>query len=1421
MLLQTTFRCFVILLVSAWLPAQEQSGQRVVDPLMPRVIVIETTPDVERSEVLRKVIEALEKEGAAKQALEDRIGKPVGYLAQINARPDAPFESLQQFIKELRDAGIEKFALRASDEPKNSATVTTPADAPWRQVRRIEEVLAKHSQFAGRVLVAENNDPVTPTFPQPPVPTITTDGPVDPNAVPQNVFRPAPAEVAPASVVKVFALKNSHATTVARIIEQLFRPEVSVATEEKTNSLIVRGPDKRLQEIAALLTQIEAAVRPAPGGAPAETSPAGHGLKVHVPALGPTPLAIDFNDGASPSKVFSFHVGILRESADELRKRSQALELQSRELAEQLKGPFPNLSEAEKKKELLRSTVQQAFAARQALLGAENAELAKRLHSLQQTIEIRDRVSQQIIDRRIDDLLNPHKQWNAELPATTAHTYENISGEPPAGDDSKLLIRRSETAVKVEGQFDGNEEVLLVIGDPKTPTELKGKKELHWPVPVEKAGEYGFEVRREMLKLDGGGTAPGLVFQVQGLPNPSNESTSNVTVFGKYLQPDGKVVISPPRTRLLLKRKTDPMLVVVGEVEYPDASTLPVHLLIRRKAGTSSEVKTFQNVVPADAREPYVDHRNARSVVEAWVAAVIAEDARRAKSFAKDWPARADQIEAWGSGWKLRDFSIGTVKTDEESSPLFALVVSSKEVQVTRPLDGHPAAYFLGFKLKLIEGNWFITDVGPWSTVEAAVNHFLNRDADVLKRKGQIPLLEKPDDNSRQTNRDDVNLPLKNSATETPLDRRNARSVVEAYVAAALAGRVEQAAALARGAAKRRKEIESLSKQLNVQRLVIKSVYVNDPAKPVLALALSEAVTLPKKEFPKAVPVTVRLPLLMSEEGWLVIDIDFESDESAEEELTRFLEGHPKAVILSTDLAKKMGGLYGSRLAPQPTGKQLGTVLGKPIHESDLNKNTSTADNLKRLLLQPLTENYCRQHKLDRAEELKGKVTDERHRAMVRLFVLPAQLHRHLFEKHGGRVILSAFGPIPVDALKKWFEEREQAKDFELTDLDLKATYRELWMQAPANARFASPDQIKSAFDPALTDHFIETLLKNVATSIKTSRVFPVDTIKGHIASIKQRTGVAAAVEELRKLTGLDYGNGVDADSRQAWLDWWDDETSSIDSAKDGVREFVITGVVTATPNGKPIVGAIVQAHVPFKASASGEYQLATTRADLSGRYVLALGIPLFATPEESAWNVSFSAHHLPGYVADELSVPMKLQRQKGATTNTVTEQFQDTLEKNNDTIFAGVPIAKNFKVLPVVKPIRPSGSDANPKTEQPVPPKPQEKLPDDKANESQSDARSENGQTKIAIGKIQYSLPFSFPSVDAILSQMTEGKARPKHERIVCELVKYQVSDARHYPLVGPAQLVQAHFESTVTSEAGREVVYSDSSHLIRVPPE
>lgn len=73
-------------------------------------------------------------------------------------------------------------------------------------------------------------------------------------------------------------------------------------------------------------------------------------------------------------------------------------------------------SESTRTKELRRELAQvvgAAFAARQQLLQAELGEFRQRMQRIEQTLEQRNRIRAQIIERRVGDLLNPDRQWSA------------------------------------------------------------------------------------------------------------------------------------------------------------------------------------------------------------------------------------------------------------------------------------------------------------------------------------------------------------------------------------------------------------------------------------------------------------------------------------------------------------------------------------------------------------------------------------------------------------------------------------------------------------------------------------------------------------------------------------------------------------------------------------------------------------------------------------------------------------------------------------------------------------------------------------------------------------------------------------------------------------------------------------------------
>lgn len=112
--------------------------------------------------------------------------------------------------------------------------------------------------------------------------------------------------------------------------------------------------------------------------------------------------------------------------------------------------------------------------------------------------------------------------------------------------------------------------------------------------------------------------------------------------------------------------------------------------------------------------------------------------------------------------------------------------------------------------------------------------------------------------------------------------------------------RCRNAAALAKNAPADPKRIQEIRKHLNVQRLKIKTVYVNDPESPTRALATSEAVKL---EADHKQPNGQRdgfmvFTLELTDKNWLVTDIDLESESGADKELERFLQANPKSIGL-------------------------------------------------------------------------------------------------------------------------------------------------------------------------------------------------------------------------------------------------------------------------------------------------------------------------------------------------------------------------------------------------------------------------------------------------------------------------------------------------------------------------------------------
>ena len=132
----------------------------------PNVIVIETTPELERSEVIGKLVEALVKEEIAIRSDETREGKPVDFHASIYAHPNMPGEKIRTLIKTLTELSIGHVSIQVGPADGESAVVVTcPMDVTFPRIRTLYETLELQNDFKVDLLVAANNRPVSLTGP--------------------------------------------------------------------------------------------------------------------------------------------------------------------------------------------------------------------------------------------------------------------------------------------------------------------------------------------------------------------------------------------------------------------------------------------------------------------------------------------------------------------------------------------------------------------------------------------------------------------------------------------------------------------------------------------------------------------------------------------------------------------------------------------------------------------------------------------------------------------------------------------------------------------------------------------------------------------------------------------------------------------------------------------------------------------------------------------------------------------------------------------------------------------------------------------------------------------------------------------------------------------------------------------------------
>ncbi len=246
--------------------------------------------------------------------------------------------------------------------------------------------------------------------------------------------------------VTILRVQYAKARDLARILEQLPVPRLHLVADERTNSIIVSGADpKQLEQVAELLRALDVPHQEQQPGSADSTQP--------------WPRAA--------SSRFSVDLAASTESTDTLRRAYESREQQARVLAEELRAKMEkfgeNHPESVNLRSELRNVVRQAFDDRQRLQRAELTEFARRLESVQRSLEARERVADQIIDRRIEDLLNPSWNWDAELGAAR----DSRAAATPSSNTVGMIVHRgADQLVEISvGSDDGlrKSETLKVI----------------------------------------------------------------------------------------------------------------------------------------------------------------------------------------------------------------------------------------------------------------------------------------------------------------------------------------------------------------------------------------------------------------------------------------------------------------------------------------------------------------------------------------------------------------------------------------------------------------------------------------------------------------------------------------------------------------------------------------------------------------------------------------------------------------------------------------------------------------------------------------------------------------------------------------------------------------------------------------------
>ena len=290
--------------------------------------------------------------------------------------------------------------------------------------------------------------------------------------------------------VRVFQLQHAEATEVAEILQQLYgAPWGTFLADRRANSIVSRANDEVLEEVAALIKELDAAAAETEDSGGMIGGAGGRRMPM-LPGAPAAPMTVPRNvaDGiVAPGMRVP---GMVRPSVATVTRASSVPDLASlQEDYQRLEHEAARLAAAHRQEreegakqrlqQQLEQTVREAFAARQRMQEAKVAHLRQELSTVEQSIRTRAKLQDKIIEKRVQDLLQTDPlQWEPQVSGRVSGAALPATGALPAGHDpfgsrgassgrnlpSRTAPGKREGKVQVERLEDGS---LLLRGSPE------------------------------------------------------------------------------------------------------------------------------------------------------------------------------------------------------------------------------------------------------------------------------------------------------------------------------------------------------------------------------------------------------------------------------------------------------------------------------------------------------------------------------------------------------------------------------------------------------------------------------------------------------------------------------------------------------------------------------------------------------------------------------------------------------------------------------------------------------------------------------------------------------------------------------------------------------------------------------------------